>query len=201
VTSKMRVGLGPQPRFVLSALSLLLLLVVASASAQKVETKYDKAANFAVYKHYTWGKNYLLTHQRPEVQAKIDQAIVDSLNRQLQAKGFLLDEKTPDFRVKYEAGGLAQAATSTQPDLLYPGPPGPTFSSDSLGGIPLDVWTSTLTKMRLTVTDATSDKEVWQALVSQKLRDPQKFLNDLNKNIDNVMAKALKGFPPGTKKK
>jgi CRISPR/Cas system-associated endonuclease Cas1 len=51
------------------------------------------------------------------------------------------------------------------------------------------------------VTDSTSGKEVWQALVSQKLRDPQKFLNDLNKNIDNVMSKALKGFPPGTKRK
>lgn len=199
--SETRVGLEPQPWFVFSALSSLLFLVVASASAQKVETKYDRSANFAVYKHYAWGKNYLLTHQRPEVQAKIDKAIVDSLNRQLQSKGFLLDEKSPDFRVKYEAGGLAQAATSTQPDLLNPGPPGPTFSSDSLGGTPLDVWTSTLSKMKLTVTDSTSGKEVWQALVSQKLRDPQKFLNDLNKNIDNVMSKALKGFPPGTKRK
>src|SRR6266851_406994 len=180
-----------QTRLFELALFLLMFGVALPVCAQRVDTQYDKSTSFARYKRYGWGKNYLLTHQRPEDQAQIDKVIVDSVNKQMLAKGFVLDEKNPDFRVKYEAGALTEAATSGQPDMLNGGAPAPTWSSNSLGGTSLDVWTSTLSKMKVTVTDASSGKDVWRAFVSQKLRDPQKFLNNLGKNIDNVMSKAL----------
>jgi hypothetical protein len=53
--------------------------------------------------------------------------------------------------------------------------------------------------MKVTVTDAATGKDVWQAFVSQKVRDPKKFMNDLNKNVDNIMSKTMKKFPPGSK--
>src|SRR5580704_15104185 len=76
------------------------------ALAQKVKSTYEKSADFKSFKKYTWGSNYLLTRQRPEVQARINLAIVDSINRDLQASGFVMDQASPDFIIIYEAGGL-----------------------------------------------------------------------------------------------
>ncbi len=39
----------------------------------------------------------LLTRQRPEDQERINLAIVDSINRNLQSQGFVEDSKSPDF--------------------------------------------------------------------------------------------------------
>ena len=47
-----------------------LLIAAAPISAQKIKIKsgYDKSNDFARYKRYAMGKNFLLTHQTPEVQ-------------------------------------------------------------------------------------------------------------------------------------
>jgi Domain of unknown function (DUF4136) len=173
--------------------SLLTLLGVAvvvwntTALAQKVKVDYDKTADFAHYRRYAWGDNYLLTSQRPEDQNRIDMALRDSINRQLQLKGFVPDETRPDFRIEYEAGGMLDAQTGVKPDLLRTRTMGYETS--------LDVWTSVLGKMKITVTDVASQRTVWQALASKKIGDPTKFMRDLNKEIDTITAKTLKGFP------
>ena len=159
-----------------------------TAFAQNVKVNYDKSADLARYKRYTWGNNYLLTSQRPEDQARIDMALRDSINRQLQLKGFLPDENNPDFRIVYEAGGMLDAQTGVKPDLLRTQTMGYETS--------LDVWTSVLGKMKITVTDVASDRTVWQATASKKISDPKKFMSDLNKEIDTITAKTLKSFPP-----
>jgi hypothetical protein len=181
-----------------------LLLAAAPVFAQKIKSDYEKSNDFTHYKKYAIGKNYLLTHQGLDRQASIDKVLVESLNRQLQSKGFVPDENHPDFRIKYEAGALTETAASTQPDMLNGGAPSSTWASDNLGGVPLDVWSSTLTKLKLTVTDPSSGRPVWTALASEKIRDPQKVLNDRNKlntKIDDLMIKTLKSFPPAAKRK
>ena len=57
------------------------------------------------------------------------------------------------------------------------------------------MWTYTLAKLKLTVTDVGSGKAVWTARASEKIQDPQKALNDLKKRVDDLMAKTLKSFP------
>jgi hypothetical protein len=183
---------------------LALLLAATPVFAQKIKTDYDKSNDFTRYKRDAIGKNYLLTRQRPDDQAYIDKVLVESLNRQLQSKGFILDENHPDFTIKYDAGALVDTATSAQPDMVNGGMPAPAWASSSLGGVSLDVWTTTLTKLKLTVTDAGSGKPVWTALASEKIRDPQKVLKDLNKlnkKIDDLMTKTLNSFPPASKHK
>jgi hypothetical protein len=61
---------------------VVLLLAAAPISARKIKIKcdFDKSNDFARYKRYTTGKNYLLTHQTPEVQARIDKVLVESLD-------------------------------------------------------------------------------------------------------------------------
>ena len=180
---------------------VVVLLAATPSCDQKIKSDYDKSNDFTRYKRYAIGKNYLLTRQRPDGQAHIDKVLVESLNRQLQAKGFVLDENHPDFRIKYEAGALPEAETSAQPDMLYGLPLDPTFGSIGLDGIPPAVWIYALAKLKLTVTDVGSGKPVWTALASEKIRDPQKALKDLNKKVDDLMAKTLKSFPPASKPK
>ena len=116
-----------------------LLLAATPVFAQKIKSDYEKSNDFTHYKKYAIGKNYLLTHQGLDRQASIDKVLVESLNRQLQSKGFVPDENHPDFRIKYEAGALTETAVSTQPDMVNGGAPSSTWASDNLGGVPLGV--------------------------------------------------------------
>ena len=187
----------------LGGLALLLAGGPISARKIKIKSDYDKSNDFARYRRYTTGKNYLLTHQTPEVQAHIDNFLVDSLNRHLQAKGFVLDENHPDFIITYEAGSLSEADLSAQPQMVNGVPFDPVFGSLGPEGIPSAVWTYALAKLKLTVTDVDSGKPVWTARASEKIQYPQKAqaLNDLKKKVDDLMARTLKGFPPASEPK
>jgi hypothetical protein len=183
---------------------VVVLLAVAPISAREIKIKsdYDKSNDFSRYKRYAIGKNFLLTHQTPDVQANIDLVLVESLNRHLQAKGFIVDENHPDFMITYEAGSLAKADTSAQPDMYYGVPSdSPAFGQAGLEGIPAAVWTYALAKLKLTVTDVGSGNAVWTARASENIQDPQKALTNLKKKVDDLMAKTLKSFPPTSKSK
>jgi hypothetical protein len=182
---------------------VVFLLAAAPVSARRIKIKfdYDKSNDFARYKRYATGKNYLLTHQTPAVQAHIDKVLVESLNRHLQAKGFVLDENHPDFIIKYEAGSLSEGVSSAQPEMFNGLPLDPIFGSIDPDGVPYAVWTYALAKFKLTVTDVDSGKPVWAARASAKIQYPQRALNDLKKRIDDLIARTLKSFPPASKPK
>jgi hypothetical protein len=63
----------------------------------------------------------------------------------------------------------------------------------------MDVWTTTLAQMQISIVGASSNAPVWRAKVSQKVSDRDKFLRDLTKNIDKITASALKRFPPASR--
>jgi len=162
--------------------------------AQNVKYAHDKTMDFKKYKNYAWGHNYLLTRQHPEDQARINMAIIDSINRDLQASGFVLKQDSPDFIIIYEAGGLAKSDVGPQRDLSVTDMVN--YSWGNLGGISSDVWVYSLAKMKITVTDAAKKSTVWQALASQKIRDPMKLMDNLKDNVDKYIQKTMKGFPP-----
>jgi hypothetical protein len=180
-------------------LAILILLCVCALSvadnafAQSVKSKYDKSADFKKYKKYAWGSNYLLTQQRPEEQGRINAAIVDSMNRYLQAKGFVQDQKSPHFKIHFDAGGMPNADVGAQPDLFAAGDLSWAWNG---GGISSDVWVYSLAKVRITVADAATNATMWQALATKKIREPDKFGNNLKQNVDDFIGKTLKDFPP-----
>ena len=164
------------------------------AFAQNVKSAYDKKTDFKKYKKYAWGHNYLLTRQHPEDQARINLAIIDSINRDLQASGFVLEQESPDFIIIYEAGGLPKSDVGPQRDLTVTDLVN--YSWGNMGGISSDVWVYSLAKMKVTVTDAATKNTVWQAAASQKIHDPLKFMNNLKDNVDKYIQKTMKDFPP-----
>ena len=163
------------------------------AAAQKANVSFDKSADFTKYKKYTWGSNYLLTQQPKDVQERINMAIVDFINRNLRAAGFVEDDSNPDFKVTYEAGGQHQTDVGAQRPL---------YASDmvdywgNLSGISSDVWVSSLATLKITVTDYATKSNLWQATASKKIQDPMKFTNNLQENVDKFIQKTMKGFPP-----
>jgi hypothetical protein len=70
------------------------------------------------------------------------------------------------------------------------------WSWGNLGGISSDVWVYSLAKMQITVTDAATKSQLWQATASQKIRDTNKFGNNLKENVDKFIQKTMKSFPP-----
>jgi hypothetical protein len=171
----------------------LLLLWGSPTAAQKVTIDSDKSANLTHLKRYAWRKNHMVTALHPEDASRVEAVLKDSINRQIQSKGYILDEKNPDFLISYDAGGQIEGGAGLRPDLLR---------MDTYGQawvMPMDVWTTTLAQMRVSIVDASSNVPVWQAVVSQKISDRDKFLRDLNKNIDKITASALKKFPAAAK--
>src|SRR6516164_1186087 len=103
-----RAGIMPRRRLAVFLFCFGVLHTPGNAAVQDVKSTFDKSVDFTTYKKYTWGSNYLLTQQPKDVQEHINMAIVDSINRNLQARGFVEDDKSPDFRVTYEAGGQSR---------------------------------------------------------------------------------------------
>lgn len=193
-------GLRAAARTTLTILAILLAIV--PATAQKVKVSVDQSADIAHFKRYKWGKNYLITRQTPEDQKAIGDEISASINRQLQAKGYVHDEANADFVVSYEAGGLSKADISTTPDLSRDiGNPNSMNQPADIGPIPTatDAWVSVLGGVRISVIDAKSQKKVWVGQVSQKIRDPQKFMANLDAQVDDATAKLMKTFPASGK--
>jgi hypothetical protein len=181
------------------AVTFLLCVSVSHASgsvpAQSVKTTSDKSVNFTKYKKYTWGPNYLLTQQTKDVQERINRAIVDSINRNLRAGGFVEDDANPDFRITYEAGGQPKADVGAQ-RYLYDADMVNYYWGGDLTGMSSAVWVSSLAKMQITVTDAATKQNLWQSTASMKIRDPTKFGNNLHENVDKFIQKTMKSFPP-----
>jgi hypothetical protein len=180
------------------AFTILLCVIVLhapdNALAQNVKSTYDKSADFKKYKKYKWGSNYLLTRQRPEDQARINLAIVDSINRDLQAGGFVMDQEAPDFIIIYEAGSLPKSDVGPQRDLTVTDMVN--YSWGNLGGITSDVWAYSLAKMKITIIDTATKTPVWVALASMKIHDANKLMGNLKQNVDKYIKKTMKDFPP-----
>jgi hypothetical protein len=170
-----------------------LLLLASSAAAQKVTVDSDKSADLSHYKRYAWSKNHLVTALRPEDLSNVEAALNDSINHQMQAKGYVLDEKNPDFRISYDAGGQIEGEAGVRPDLLHMGTYGQGWDA------PMDVWAATVAQMQISIVGPTSNAPVWRATVSQKISDRDKFMRDLKQNIDKITASALKKFPAAGK--
>ncbi|MFZ3334116.1 MAG: DUF4136 domain-containing protein [Candidatus Acidiferrales bacterium] len=170
------------------------LLTSGGAVAQDVKSTFNRSVDFAKYKKYTWGSNYLLTQQPKDVQERINMAIVDSINRNLQARGFVEDDENPDFRVTYEAGGEPKTDVGPQRYLYAPDMVG--YYWGDVSGISSDVWVSSLAKVKITVTDAATNSNLWEATASDRIRDPNKFKSKLQENVDKFIQKTMKSFPP-----
>lgn len=188
--------------FSLKARLLLICLWLACSSvfAQKVSTTSDPSFNFSQHKRYAWLESRLVTRQHPDTNEIMDLKIVKAVNRTLTAKGFVEDNKKPDFYVNYDGGGESDLAAAPAARVNS----GPVQSNDrtpsyGLGNGPAmapGTWLKVNGQISFHMTDAVSKKQVWSTTYAKTFHDPDKALRNMDKEVNELVTKSFNNFPP-----
>jgi len=177
------------------------LLAVSIARAQKVETQYDRSADFSSYKTYAWRQERLLTQLSRENQARVKQSLVNAVNAQLQAKGFTQTQSAPSFYVGYNGGALAKgmAGEGMTPEELAHPMTLDTWQATTMPSEVPNVWVTMEGTLEFDVIDAKSNTVVWSSILREKLKNnPGQVPKDLDRETAELAQKAFRSFPPKT---
>ncbi len=186
-------------------LSLLFFIMLTApiAFAQKTSTTYDKTFDFSGHKRYAWRENHLMTHQHPDTNEMMDLKIVKAVNQTLIARGFVEVKDRPDFYINYDggsdmrisAGGPAQANSTP----LSPVDRAPTYGLGNGPALAPATWLKVKGQIEFYIADE-SGKIVWETKYNKTFRDPNKAIRNLDKEVNKLVLKSFKDFPPNTKK-
>jgi hypothetical protein len=172
---------------VMLALVGMTLVFAGMGSAQQVKTDYDRSANFALYKTYSW----------EHVETK-DPLIVDrikhAVNAVLAARGWTLVDSGADVAV------VAMEITRDQQtlDTFYDGFGGGwgwrRFGGGGFGEATTTTETYKVGTVVVDLFDTKTKQLVWRGAASDTLsNNSDKNIKNLNESVD----KMFKHFPPG----
>jgi hypothetical protein len=174
---------------------LAILFLASSGNAQKISTTVNNPFDFATGKRYAWKENHIITRQGKANDALIGKKIVEEVNGNLQAKGFSEDAANPDFYISYDAGSSDLAVSGVEGEITGQ-PPISTAVVGPVYGIPQNVWYSVDGVIAFHMIDAKTGKPIWTGVAKKKIRDPRKGMKDMPKQIEEIVSKTFKKFPP-----
>lgn len=187
------------------------LFIPCPSHAQRVTTEWAKGFDFRKLRRFAWRKNNLVTVRHPEDNEMLDLKIMRLITQKLASIGIVEDSTNPDFYFFYHAGpgdeGLQVAAAtpegldSIQPPALSPTGGRNTWSAGagSTAGIAPNVWYSVQGKFVFYAVDCKSKMVIWQGTATKKWHDPQKARKNEDKEIQQIVDKSFKDFPPRMK--
>ena len=177
---------------------VVLLLLVCSASAQKVKTGYDKGGNFASYKTYSWAKL-----ERPTNRPFFYQMVVNNVDYELQQRGLKRVEENGDLLLVPSGGvGTDFSVGAGSPVLSTMNYIPPSINAS--------MWTGTLSgavgtsglvhegTLMLALVDLKANSIAWEGTLEDKIDFTRK--QETLKRIEKGVAKLFKGFPIKSKK-
>jgi len=178
-------------------IGLFIAAATTSVFAQKVKVGYDKSADFAKYKTYTWAPPAM-----PPTRPLLYETVVGTVDRELNSKGLKRTDKNGDLTLIGAGGvGFAIAVSSGTPlSSTFTGPP-PTMNAtawtgaEGSGDLMAAVPDGTL---GLQFVDRSTNRVIWSGTVSQKLDIEQKQKS--LKMAGKAVVKLLNKFPPGSSK-
>jgi hypothetical protein len=196
-------------RFGTWIISLLALLTLAGCSPLSVVSDYDTAVPFGSYRSYRWasdGKSVPdgdLFAGNPLIYKRVR----SSVDRELQAKGFLLRETGPvDFTVATHAGTRERVAVTTAPAFSFSYGRG--YHRRGHGyysAIWYDPFASyqSLTyyeeeTLFIDIFDANTGEMAWRGVASGIMRSFD-TTGGTRRDLDEAVAKIMAKFPPPTK--
>jgi hypothetical protein len=165
------------------AVSVLCLFVSTLAFAQKTSFDFDRSANFSSYHTYMWEKS-----PNP-AKGEWDQRIIDSIDKQLQAKGLTKVDASPDLWVVY-SNSIRDEKSVVGVGYV----PGPTWGNSGPA-----THNTFITKQGTLVVELADTKDrqlLWRGSVTDTISDND---NKNIKNLDKSVAKLFKGYPPKKK--
>lgn len=191
-------------KFRVCTVSLIALLVLAGCSSYSIVSDYDSSINFGTYKSYRWSdEGAAMTGD--DVLAKnplIYKHIKKAVDRELSAKGFVLQDKGPvDFTVSTHARVKERVAV---------GPPTVGFAYrygyyrrgrgyytmwyDPYGPYPRYTYYEEGTLI-IDIIDRKNDDIAWRGVARGILKDYDSTI-EMHNEIDMVVTKILARFPP-----
>jgi len=160
--------------------ALVALAVGGCGGNMKVATDYDRSANFAPLKSYSWREGTPLPN--PLMSGRV----VAAVDRELAAKGFTKVESGGDVNVTYHASADKevdiQSFNTGGPYACYGGcSTSTTVTHVTVGTIIVDI------------VDAKTDKMLWRGSASDTVSDdPSRNEQKINDGVKMMFA----GFPP-----
>ena len=169
----------------------IMLLLAGIASAQQVKTDYDRSANFAQYKTYSW------EHVKTKDALDVDR-IKSAVNATLAAKGWTQVDSGGDVSI------VAVEMTRDQQTLntFYNGFGGGwgwrRFGGGGFGNATTTTETYKVGTVVVDLFDTKTKELIWRGTSSDTLsNNSDKNIKNLNKGVE----KMFKQFPPGSSKK
>jgi hypothetical protein len=175
----------------MSVLIGMMFLFAGIVSAQQISTDYDRSANFAHYRNYSW------LHAKTRDPLSVDR-IKHAVNTALAAKGWTQVESGADVSI------VAMEITRDQQtlDTFYDGFGGGwgwrRFGGGGFGEATTTSDTYKVGTVVVDLFDARTKQLIWRGAASDTLSDN----SDKNiKNLDEGVDKMFKHFPPSATKK
>ena len=175
----------------LFAVAVLCCLSSTLALAQKIETDWDRTANFANFHTYAWEKS-----PHP-AKGFWNDRIIDAVNKELQAKGLSMVDASanPDMWVVYSN------SIKDQKQVVGTGySMGPGWYWGGWGGPSSVTYNTYVTKqgtLVVEIADAKNKQLLWRGSATDTISDnSNKNINNLNKAVTKLFQK----FPPQEKK-
>lgn len=156
-----------------------LALVVACSSAT-VNTDFDKGADFARYRTYSYHPG------TPAKNQLIDRRIVSAIEDQLKAKGFTRSESGGDLVATYHAAVENEVDITTTGGAIY----GPYWSAGPTSTQVRNVPVGTLI---VDLLDSAGTRLVWRGQAKESLSsDPAR----VERTINDAVARMFQQYPP-----
>lgn len=167
-----------------------IISIAGGCSPLKVQHDYDTTYDFAKLKTYDWAASSPGSEKEELTMRRIEQTV----NSQLQAKGYVRSAETPDFLVSVQgvrktvSGGSVGVGTSVAVPVGSRG-------SVSVGLGKSKSRTHEEGTLILEFTDAAAKALIWQGTASATLREAG-APEEQQQRINAVVAELLKKFPP-----
>jgi Domain of unknown function (DUF4136) len=169
----------------------LVLLFAGKASAQQVKTDYDRSANFAQYKTYSW------EHVKTQDPLDVDR-IKSAVNAALAAKGWTQVDSGGDVSIVAMEITQNQQTLNTFYDGLGGGWGWRRFGGGGFGQATTTTETYKVGTVVVDLFDSKTKQLIWRGSESDTLSNK----SEKNiKNLDKGVEKMFKNFPPGSSKK
>ena len=166
-------------------------LFAGTASAQQVKTDYDRAANFAQYKTFSW--------EQVKTKDPLDvDRIKSAVNAVLSAKGWTQVDSGGDVSIVVMEMTSNQQTLNTFYDGFGGGWGWRRFGGGGLGEATTTTETYKVGTVVVDLFDTKTKQLIWRGAATDTLSNN----SDKNiKNLDKGVDKMFKHFPPGSPKK
>jgi hypothetical protein len=169
----------------------VMFLFAGRASAQQVKTDYDRTANFAQYKTYSW------EHVKTKDSLDVDR-IKNAVNTALAAKGWNQVDSSADVRIVAIEITRDQQTLNTFYDGFGGGWGWRRFGGGGFGEATTTTETYKVGTVVVDLFDTKTKQLIWRGAASNTLSNNSgKNIKNLDKSVD----KMFKTFPPGATKK